>query len=35
MDLMDLEQEKYQHPMYAVKMATGTALSYFILKNNV
>ena len=28
MDLMDLEQEKYQHPMYAVKMATGTGKTW-------
>lgn len=28
MDLMDLDQKKYQHPMYAVKMTTGTGKTW-------
>ncbi|MBF4467877.1 MAG: DEAD/DEAH box helicase family protein [Methanobrevibacter arboriphilus] len=30
MDLEDLSKEKYQHPMYAVKMATGTGKTWVL-----
>ncbi|MDR3292142.1 MAG: DEAD/DEAH box helicase family protein [Methanobrevibacter sp.] len=30
MDIEDLEKDKYQHPMYAVKMATGTGKTWVL-----
>jgi type III restriction enzyme len=30
MDLEDLSKEKYQHPIYAVKMATGTGKTWVL-----
>jgi type III restriction enzyme len=30
MDIGDLSKEKYQHPMYAVKMATGTGKTWVL-----